>query len=465
MNPFADWSVLDAWIVVTGALAAGACALPGCLLMLRRQSLMADALSHATLPGIVLAYLFLGWAEDVHWLGRSQADAARPLVMLVGAALSGLVLGGAAEAIRAWGRVDPGAALGVVYTSLFALGLLLIRLTSDSAHLDPSCVLYGNLETSVAGALLRGGMPAAAWVNGSLLVGNALLVTLFFKELQLALFDPDAAAMLGLPVAVIQQGVVAVAAITLVLVFETVGSMLAAAMSIAPAATACLLTTRFGRALGLSVVIAAVTAAAGHLLAILVPPILGRLLDAPDLRDCSTTGMMAVASSGGFLLAWIAAPRNGWLRRLADSVALSIRMIQEDQLGSLYRAAEQNSVDIASSMALRRTVGWRHRLAEQLLRWRGFVVATPGGEGLQLTERGREAGLRVVRSHRLWEAYMARQLGLPDDHLHPTAELVEHFLDPSLRAALAADLDDPSLDPHGQSIPAESNSNGRSPAE
>ena len=115
------WFALDTWIVVTGALAAMSCALPGAWLLLRRQSLLGDALSHSVLPGIVLAYLCMHWMEEQGWL--SPDSGVRHLILFLGAAVSGVLSAMATELIQRWGRLDRGAAMGVVFTTMFALGL------------------------------------------------------------------------------------------------------------------------------------------------------------------------------------------------------------------------------------------------------------------------------------------------------------------------------------------------------
>ena len=164
LHLLAGWQRFDTWIAITGALAAMACALPGTWLLLRRQSLLGDALSHAVLPGIVVAFLAMNWLEQPDHvasainepaseaaIARSVADdlarvARRQGVLFLGAAVSGVIAALLTELIQRWGRLERSAALGVVFTSMFALGLLLIRLFANRAHIDSDCVLYGNLE-------------------------------------------------------------------------------------------------------------------------------------------------------------------------------------------------------------------------------------------------------------------------------------------------------------------------------
>ena len=466
-----DWESLDTWIAATGALAAMACALPGTWLVLRRQSLLGDALSHAVLPGIVMAYLAVSWMEDAGWLAGATPDSAgvsrvaegmsfvarRQLALFIGAALSGIVAALLSEGIQRWGRVERSAALGVVFTSMFALGLLLIRLFADRAHLDPSCVLYGSLESTGMAVVAGTRIPQAALSLAFMLLVNGALIALFFKELQLNTFDPELGASQGLRPTWMSLVLMSMTAATVVAAFESVGAILVIAMLIAPGATARLLTDRLSTMLALSLVVAAAGAVLGHALAITVPAMIGVRIGFPEIRDSSTAGMMAVSTCGLFVAALLASPRHGMLFAWWQQVQLRLRIAQEDLLGRMYRSDEAALTGISASqvdpaITLGPRSGWLTWLA-----WRRLVYLKyirPGPTGDSLTATGAVAARSLVRSHRLWEAYMARHFNLPGDHLHATAEQVEHFLSPELQAELAAELDQPVTDPHGKSIPS-----------
>jgi manganese/zinc/iron transport system permease protein len=448
------WISLDTWIVITGGLAAMSCALPGAWLLLRRQSLLGDALSHSILPGIVLAYLLIHWLEQLGWV--SHGSGVRQLALFAGAAVSGVLSAIATELIQRWGRLDRGAAIGVVFTTMFALGLLLIRMFADQTHVDPGCVLYGSLETSASIGMSGSiAVPRAVVVNGAMLAINGILVVLFFKELRLSTFDPGLAAAIGLRADWIQLALLAMTAATLVAAFESVGAILVIAMLIVPAAAARLLTDRLAIMLILSLVIAGLSALLGHVGALTIPAILFSRLGYPDVHDASTAGMMAVAAGVLFIVSVFAGPRHGLIRRLADRLRLQIRIASEDILGTIYRRDETRDVDGDSPHVafadLLPPGTWIEWLARHRLQRRGLI--TDFSTVPQLTERGRELAQSLVRSHRLWEAYMARHFELPGDHLHATAEQVEHFLSLELQSELAAELDQPVVDPHGKAIP------------
>lgn len=158
------WSSLDTWIMLTAALAAMACAIPGVFLVVRRQSMMGDALSHTTLPGVVLAFLISHWLRTAGWLSPEAYDSSRHAVMFAGALVVGVLSAGLTEFVQRLGRVEASAALGVVFTTMFAGGLLLIRMAANSVHIDPDCVLYGIVETVVMDTVGSTNIPRAKHV-------------------------------------------------------------------------------------------------------------------------------------------------------------------------------------------------------------------------------------------------------------------------------------------------------------
>jgi manganese/zinc/iron transport system permease protein len=446
-----SWEMLDTWIAVTGALAAMACAVPGVFLVLRRQSLIGDALSHTVLLGIVGAYLANGWLQRMGVLaaGHGTPHAA----MFLGAIIVGILSSVLTEAVQHAGRVESTAALGVVFTTLFALGLLLIRAVADSVHIDPDCVLYGMIE---AVSLGEQGVPPATLINGGMLAVNLLLTAAFFKELRVTTFDPSLATTLGINARLVNYLLMAVTAATLTAAFESVGSILVIAMLIVPAATATLLSESLAGVLIIALVLASSGAVLGHALAITLPAMIFGPLGFPDVQDASTAGMMAFASGLLFVTAMIFAPRRGVLSQAWQQARLGLRIVREDVLGLLYRLDERQPGTACPRANLLRMLATGGpvftRVALAMLRGRGDVSA--GVEGLRLTEQGRSSARELVRAHRLWESYLARHFPLPGDHLHQPAERVEHYLDLSLQQELAEELQQPPTDPHGSTIPA-----------
>lgn len=450
-----QWTMLDTWIVVTGALAAMSCALPGCFLLLRRQSMMGDALSHTSLLGVVLAFLFAYWLQHWRLLSQEGYEYVQHGFMVVGAMAIGILAAVLNEGVQKLGRVEASAALGVVFTVLFAAGLLLIRLVADRVHLDPDCVLYGAVETVYGGS----GVPTAAILSGAVLLANLALTGIFFKELLATTFDPSFATAQGVDARVFHYALMAVTAASVVTAFESVGVILVVAMLVTPAATAHLLTDRLSLLLILSLAVAAASAVLGHAMAITLPAVIFSRLGFPTVQDASTAGMMAVAGGVLFTAAALFGPRYGIISRSLGRVRMSLRIVSEDILGALYRREELARATPASRVPTPVSApppSWRLSAAMWLMRFRGELERNV--EGWQLTEAGRRRAEMLVRAHRLWESYVAKHFAIPGDHLHQPAARAEHYIGPELRSELARELAAPETDPHGRSIPDERNS-------
>jgi len=292
-----NWTATDTWIVVIGGLCAAACALPGCFLVLRRMSMMGDAISHAVLPGLAVAFL----------ITSSRASFA----MFLGAAVVGILTAVFTQWVTNFGKVDRGAAMGIVFTTLFAIGLVLIVQAADHVDLDPGCVLYGALEGA---APWPGEFPRVPAILGTVLLLNIGVILLLYKELKLSSFDPDLATSLGYNANLMHYVLMTMVAITTVAAFESVGSIIVIAMLIVPASTAYLLTHRLHLMLILSVAFAFGAAFLGHLFAATIPVALG-------MEATTTSGMMAGAAGLLFLATWLFSPTEGLVTRRFRSLA------------------------------------------------------------------------------------------------------------------------------------------------
>ena len=293
-----NWTELDTWIVMTGVLVCMACTLPGAFLMLNRQSMLGDGISHAVLPGLAIAFLMTGSRNIIP--------------MVIGAVLAGLLTAVLTQAVQRFGQVESGAALGVVFCGLFATGLILIRLAADRVDLDADCVLYGSIETAVVDV---NRVPRVTWISGGLLLLNAVLTACFYKELKISAFDPVLATTLGFHADWLRLGLTLVASVTTVLAFESVGSILVIAMLVAPAAAASLVTRRLNVLLGLAMLFAALSAVLGHLGAITLPGFAGKFLGQPHLGATSSSAMMAVSAGIIFMMCWAFAAARTRMQR------------------------------------------------------------------------------------------------------------------------------------------------------
>ena len=290
-----DWTANDFHIILVGGLCAMACALPGTFLLLRRMSMMGDAISHAVLPGLAIAFLISGSRTNI-W-------------MFLGAAIAGVLTALFSQWITRFGKVERGAAMGIVFTTLFAIGLVLIRTAADHVDLDAGCVLYGALEytplnmvTIFENEISLFAVPRAALVIGATLLFNALIITFFYKEFKLAAFDSGLAQTQGFRPQFMHYLLMTMVAVTTVAAFEAVGSIIVIAMLIVPPATAFLLTRNLPSLIIVSLIVAVLSAILGQIASHL-PPLLG-------LPDTTSSGMMATTAGFLFLLAWLFGPEG-----------------------------------------------------------------------------------------------------------------------------------------------------------
>lgn len=274
------------WIILTGILAAASCGLLGSFLVLRRMSMLGDAISHAVLPGIALAFLI--------------SNSRHPIPMLLGAGALGLFTAFCTETLHRTGRLQQDASIGVTFTWLFAVGVILISAFAGQVDLDQECVLYGEIAYVPWDLWIINGIswgPRAVWVLGAVFAANIGFVLLCYKELKLTTFDPELAESLGISTRIFHYLLMGAVSLTTVAAFESVGAILVVAMLIAPGATAYLLTDRLAVMLGLAMGIGAAAAIGGYLLA--------------HWLDASIAGAMATVAGGLFTVAFFCGPRHG----------------------------------------------------------------------------------------------------------------------------------------------------------
>lgn len=283
--------MMDFWIILTAVLVASACSILGCFLILRRMALVGDAISHAVLPGIAIAFLMSG-TRDSMW-------------MLLGATAFGLLTVFLIQTLQTSG-LQSDASIGIVFTALFAVGVLLISLNAQHIDLDLDCVLFGEIayvpwDTWTLGGTDMG--PRAVWMLGITLTVILLLLGLFYKQFKICAFDPAMAVACGIPVLLFHYLLMGMVSMTAVSSFESVGAILVVGMLIIPAATAYLLTNRLGVMIGLSVAVGIVSAVAGYLISYAL--------------DASIAGCIVSVAGILFVLALILAPKNGLIARFA----------------------------------------------------------------------------------------------------------------------------------------------------
>ncbi|EAR13870.1 zinc ABC transporter, permease protein [Polaribacter irgensii 23-P] len=273
-------------IQLIASIVAIACAIPGTFLVLRKMALISDAISHSILPGLVLGFFI-------------THDLNSPLLIIT-AALSGVVTVVLVEFIQKTQLVKEDTAIGLVFPVLFSIGVIMIAKNANDVHLDTDAILLGELAFAPFDRFLLNGSdlgPKSLWIIGTILLITISLLFAFFKELKISTFDAGLATALGFSPVVIHYGLMSVASITVVGSFDAVGAILVVALMIAPAATAYLLTDNLKKMLGLSVVFGVFAAIAGYWLA--------------HWLDASISGSMTTILGIVFLIVYLFAPKRG----------------------------------------------------------------------------------------------------------------------------------------------------------
>lgn len=283
-------------IVLTAGLVATACGLLSPLLIVRRVALMADAVSHAVLPGIVAVFLILGTRS--------------PLWVIVGAAVVAVICVVSIDALRESGLVRSDAAIALVFPALFALGVLGVHRWTGNIHIDLDSTIYGEIAFSPFRTAGIAGLdvPQAFLVLGPMVVVNAILVWAFWKELKVTSFDPGFARVAGFSPRLVARGLLIAVALTAVSAFESVGAILVIALLIVPGATAYLISNRLSVMVAISVGVGWIAAVGGYLGATAI--------------DASIAGAMGLTATVCFAVALLFAPRYGLVpqaRRRAGS--------------------------------------------------------------------------------------------------------------------------------------------------
>lgn len=280
----------DLSIIFTASLVASSCALLGCFLILRKMAMVGDAISHAVLPGIVIAFLISGSRDS--------------MTMLIGAGLIGVLTTFLIEFLHKKAKLQTDASIGVTFTWLFAIGVVLISLFAGKVDLDQDCVLYGEIAYVPLDTLIVGGQsigPRALYIMGIILTIIILFICVGYKELFLTTFDPAYASAIGISTTLWHYLLMGAVSATTVASFESVGAILVVALLIAPAATAYLITDNLKWMLVIACIAGIVASVTGYFFAVWL--------------DGSIAGAIAAMAGAIFVLAMIFSPTHGILMK------------------------------------------------------------------------------------------------------------------------------------------------------
>jgi manganese/zinc/iron transport system permease protein len=393
-------------IVLLGTIVLGiAAGVVGPFAMLRRRSLMADALSHATLPGICIAFMV---ASAIGVDGRSLA------ILLPGAAISGIIgLLVVHWATRAT-RLTEDAAIGAVLSVFFGIGVVLLSVIQEQRSGN-----QGGLKGLIFGQTAT--MHASdAVLMGLVAIAVTCVAAVCFKHLALVCFNDEFAATIGVPVRALDLLLMAMVVLITVVGLVAVGMVLVVALLIIPAAAARLWTDRLRRMVLLSALFGGVSALAGTL--------------ASSTLDRTPTGPAIVLSAGFiFLVGMVAAPRRGVVAGILRQFGVRVRIHADHALAAMLRSvSDPRPVSSVLPPGLVGVVVGATLQRRSLARIEGGMIA--------LTPEGIAAAELADRRRRLWERYLVSYADIAPSHVDISADAIEHVVDPQIVASLESEL-------------------------
>ena len=414
-----------AGVVILSAVAA----LVGCFTLLRKRALAGDAIAHAVLPGICLAFLITGEKSMLWFMG--------------GAVLTGWMSLVAIDAITTRTRLKADAATGLVLSTFFGFGVVLLTVIQHSGAGNQSGIdrfLFGRAAAMTSDDV---------WLVGILAIVIVGIIALHFRRFSVLSFDPEFAASIGMRrswlsflLAMLTVAVVAIG-------IQAVGVVLMAALLVTPAAAARAWTERLSVMALMAIGIGALSGWLGAGVS-------------TGMRGMPTGPWVVLVASALAGISFLFAPQRGLLSRWLRSRSFQ-RKVEEENLLKAFFSIGHDTGPESRGVSLRtlRTIssGNNSELQRVLLRLRRRSLVSSDDDGIwRLTSEGLATSERIVRLHRLWELYLNKRLGLPPDHVHHSAEAMEHVLTPELEGLLNSDLGNPGRDPHHKPIPGPHNS-------
>ncbi|HEX8914421.1 MAG TPA: iron chelate uptake ABC transporter family permease subunit [Humisphaera sp.] len=420
--------------VVAAAILLGVtCGILGCFLVLRRQSLLGDAVGHAVLPGVFVGFLIAGYRNTP--------------AMMAGALAAGLLAAGLIDLLRRTTRLKAGECMGVVFTGFYGLGILLLKYIQNRGNQFPD---QAGLDKFLFGQIVGTSTEDVTYMT-IVAVATVACVLLAWRSLAVWAFDEGFARSLGMPVKLIEVMVTGLTTVAIVISIQAVGVVLVAAMLVTPAATAYLLTDRLHRMVLMAALFGAAAGVVGAFASL--------------VREKLPTGsLMVLAAAALFGMTFLLAPRHGVLPRARRVWERRRRTQAENLLRALYLIMEKRYPGGRVPASPDRRFGVRDVAADRQISpavvrkyWklaaaRGWLdPASP--DPLVMTDAGLAEAKRVVRNHRLWELFLTQEANLASDHVHADAEEIEHVLPADVLRRLEQMLDHPTADPHGKPIP------------
>jgi len=411
------------YVVLGVILLTATSALVGCFSFLNKKALIGDAISHAVLPGICLAFILSG--------------SRNPFFLVIGAFATGWLSTYVVDVITHRSRIKEDTAIGLVLSVFFGIGIFMLTVIQKSGNASQSGLdhfLFGQAASMVGQDLM---------VFSTVAIILVVMVILLFKEFTLIAFDRNFAQAIGLPVHLIQTILTSLIVLAVVIGIQAVGVVLMAAILITPAAAARFWTHNIRTMIVLASIFGAVSGVSGAYISYVAPAM-------------PTGPWIVIVISVIAFVSFFLAPRRGVISRMLRQRTFRRTINEENILKAFYQLGEESrefrTKRLPEEILTRRSMDTvsLHKILKRLKR-QGYLINS--GNSWELTEEGLAKAQRVVRVHRLWELYLTTKLNIAPDHVHDDADTIEHFLTPDLEAELERVLNYPKVDPHKSEIP------------
>lgn len=419
---FQDPSI--AWVVTGITLLGVGSAYVGTFSFLDKKALLGDAISHAVLPGICLGFILAGEKN--------------PLYIVTGAFLSGAVATFLSSWLKKNTKLSEDTIIATILSVFFGVGIVLLTALQKSGNPEVAGLnsfIFGNaIGISESDLMLYGGL--------SLVI--ILVLTIALKEFRLMVFDPEFGKAIGFPMKFISFLFNVLMILAVVIGIQAIGVVLMAALLITPGAAARFWTDRLNPLLILAAVFSVLSGILGTYISFVVPQM--------------PTGPWVVVFLSFFaLLSFLISPKSGIVFRFFARRKYLKKTHRDHLLKSLYKAKEEGreSLTIDNIYQLYPfQIKETQRSINSLIK-DNFI--SKNQQNISLTIKGTSQAMRVVRLHRLWELYLNESMNIAPDHVHDSAEQLEHLITPELEALLEKRLNYPTLDPHQETIPRDNN--------
>jgi manganese/zinc/iron transport system permease protein len=419
---FQDPSIL--WVVLGITLLGIGSAYVGTFSFLDKKALLGDAISHAVLPGICLGFMMAGEKN--------------PIYIVTGAFISG----GIATFLSSWlkrnTKLSEDTIIATILSVFFGFGIVLLTSLQKSGNPEIAGLnsfIFGNaIGISEADLLLYGGLSLAIIV----------VLTLMLKEFRLMVFDPEYGKAIGFPMKFISFLFNVLMILAVVIGIQAIGVVLMAALLITPGAAARFWTDRLNPLLILAAIFSVLSGILGTYVSFVLPQM--------------PTGPWVVVFLSLFaLISFLIAPKSGIISRYFSRKKYLKKTHQDHLMKALYKAKEGGKAGLPIEEIYELYPYQKAETTKSINQLIKVGYITKNQQVINLTEAGTSDAMRIVRLHRLWELYLNESMNIAPDHVHDSAEQLEHLITPELEALLEKRLNYPTLDPHQETIPREKN--------